>query len=316
MKRIIFAVALVLAMTCILASCSKDTQTPPKPDDLTGIPSVNQEPAADDKDKENKEPEIVLDIKPIEKIDVQELSEAAASLGFENVNFFEAFANAIGVEPSKVTQNDIDKIHYIAVSPEVDGKNSVLVGYIDYVDLCFSDIDQSELMSRLNEVVMASEFEYDIEKDSLSDLAKFKNVELFEIYDVRIDDVSFIKEYNNLAMGYFKNNGITDVSSLSDYNPASLIEIDFTGNEIADWSPLEHIKEKVIYFYDIQSGVTITLDSYLEQIAGNNAAAESETETETQAPDVTDDTKADDSGENKGLVDQDGNPVDFSSLFD
>ena len=185
---------------------------------------------------------------------------------------------------------------------------------IDYVDICFSDIDQSELMSRLNDVVMGSAFEYDIEKDTLSDLAKFKNVEIFEIYGVRIDDVSFVNEYQNLAMGYFNDNGITDISCLEGYNPASLIEIDFTGNDISDWTPLYPIQEKVIVMYDMQSGFMLKLDSYLEQTE-KQSGTETKVETVTPSvPEETDNTEATD--EKPTLYDENGKPVDFSSLFD
>ncbi len=348
MKRMIVAFALMLSFVLIFTSCSNDVTTlsdgdaelespetvsdPQVPGVNTDEPETNAEQAEDNADKpavndgesekEDKtevkeEPSIKLDIKPLEKSDEEILIESAEKLGFKNVNFFEAFANAIGVEPATVTQEDVDKVHYIAVSGENDGTNSILVGYIDYVDICFSDVDDSELMSKLNEVVMASAFEYDIETDSLSDLAKFKNVEIFEIYDVKIEDVSFIKEYENLAMGYFANNGITDVSCLEGYNPASLVEIDFTGNDIKDWTALYPIQDKVIVMYDMQSGFLLKLDSYLEQTK-NNPSTENEENTEEKTEAVVKDETdaAADSKDKNVLYDENGNPVDFSSLFD
>jgi len=354
MKKLLFVFVVVLSFAIILVSCSADKVTnsnngsdleAPMTDETVsdGQGTDVDEPDANaagaegeaDKSAENdiesekedenevaEQPPIKLDIKPLEKTDEELLFESASRLGFTNVKLFEAFANAIGVEPANVTQADVDNVHYIAVSAEQNGTNSVLVGYIDYVDLCFSDIDSSELMSKLNEVVMASAFEYDIDKDSLSDLAKFRNVEIFEIYDVKIEDVSFVKEYKNLAMGYFANNGITDVSCLEGYNPESLIEIDFTGNNIEDWTPLYPIKEKVIVMYDMQSGFLLKLDSYLEQTENGSKAdaeeknvekaeekAEEKTETSEAKPEI-------DSGETAVLYDEDGNPVDFGSLFD
>ncbi len=344
MKRNIVALALILSFVLIFTSCSDDVATLPDGDTglespETQVPGVDAEknekddaqaednanndgePEADDKTEEKQEPPIKLDIKPLEKNDEEILSESAEKLGFVNVNFFEAFANAIGVEPANVTQADVDNVHYIAVSAEENGTNSVLVGYIDYIDLCFSDIDSSELMTKLNEVVMASAFEYDIEKDSLSDLAKFRNVEIFEIYDVKIEDVSFVKEYKNLAMGYFANNGITDVSCLEGYNPESLVEIDFTGNNIEDWTPLYPIQDKVIVMYDMQSGFLLKLDSYLEQTE-NNSLTKTEEKAEEKVEEKTEEVEKDqadavaDSNDKNVLYDENGNPVDFSSLFD
>ncbi len=259
---------------------------------------------------EENQGQIKIDIKPLSEYDEKAVAEAAATLGFENVNLFAALANAIGVEPAKITQSDIDDVHYISLSKEDSGTYTLLIGHVNYVDLCFSEeADQPGIIEKLNKIVMASDFAYDVEKDSLSDLAKFKNVEMFEIYDVKISDVSFIKEYKGLTFGYFKNNGITDVSSLADYNPESLYELDFTGNEISDWSYLEHIKEKVIVFYGSngfkdENGddvvFSLTLASKLEQEAQRDEAPEEETQTQDEMV----------------LVDENGNPVDFGSLFE
>ena len=254
-------------------------------------------------EKEDKN-ELVIDIKKLEEVDEVTLKEAATALGFENENFFHAVANAMGISPIEMTKADIDKVHYIAVGPEADESYSVFVGYIDYVDMCFSEEGTTEnIMSKLNDIVMMSEFKYDKQTDTLMDLGNFPNVEMFEIYDVEISDVSFIRNYPILALGYFKNNGITDVSSLSDFNPESLIELDFTGNAVSDWTPLEHIKEKVIVFYGVSDGmpITITLENMLEQQA----------EGENEAP-----TEDESDSEMMEFVDENGDPLDFSSLFE
>lgn len=271
-------------------------------------------------DETQKEPEndsgIELDIKPLEEIDEETLKESAARLGFDNEKLFEAVANAMGIKPWDVTQQDIDNIHYIALGPDREDMYTVYVGYIDYVDLCLSEAAESpDLMNLLSDAIMVSEFNYNIETDTLSDLANFKNIEMFEIYDVNIEDVSFVKDYDILIYGYFKNNGITDISSLEGYNPESLVELDFTGNEIADWTPLEHIKEKVLVLYDMGTGFYLTLDDYLKQsenpvtvepdndqpVETTQENTEEETNTETELP---------------LFVDQDGNPTDLNSLFE
>lgn len=254
----------------------------------------------DETPEKEEEPALELNIKPLEETDEESLAASAESLGFANTNFFHAFANAIGKDPSAVTQQDVDDIHYIAIGPETDGEYTLYVGYIDYVDLCMSEAATEEtVLKQLNELVMMSEFNY-AEGGTLSDLGNFKNVEMFEIYDVVIDDAAFITNYDGLIFGYFRNNGITDVSALKDYNPESLIELDFTGNNISDWSYLEHIKEKVLVFYDLKSGFSSTLENYLEQ-------------KENPAPEIT---APEDTGDKNTLYDENGNPADFSSLFD
>ena len=268
---------------------------------------------------ENTQTPIEIEIKPLGEKDEVTLAEAAQNNGFENVKLFEAFANAIDKEPEDVTQEDIDLVHYVAVGPESDDMYTVYIGHINYVDLCLSDTDPDQLMTKLNEVVMISEFSYDSETDVLSDLGNFKNVEMFEIYNVNISDVSFIKQYNSLIFGYFKNNGIEDVSCLADYNPESLHELDFTDNKISDWSPLEHIKEKVIVFYGVSDGmpVTITLENKLAQDAAKQESAKDTDEAEEKGEETEIiETEPEAEFEIPEFLDENGEKVDFGSLFD
>ena len=291
-------------------------------EEQTGEPGVV--PEQSDEPAENQEPEndngFELDVKPLEEIDEETLKESAQRLGFTNEKLFEAVANAMDVNPWDMTQEDIDKIHYIGLGPDTENTYTVFVGYVDYVELCLSEASEDPgLMSMLNDVVMISEFNYNIETDTLSDLANFKNLEMFEIYDVSIDDVSFVNAYDNLIYGYFNNNGITDVSSLADYAPESLIELDFTGNDISDWTPLEHIKEKVLVVYDLNTGFFLTLDEYLKQKENPVVVEPQETlPEETTGEDVQEDAESDTAIEDEQpvLVDENGNPADFSSLFD
>lgn len=296
MKRF-FALLMASLMVVSFVSCKKP---------VNDESDVKEEIVADETAPKEEKEEIVLDIKELDEVDELTLKEAATALGFENEKLFHAVANAMGKTPFELTQQDIDNVHYIAVGPEETGY-SVYIGYIDYVDLCFSEeSNMDDIMSKLNDLVMMSVFEYDKETDTLSDLGNFKNVEMFEIYDVEIDDVSFVKNYPILALGYFKNNGITDVSSLSDYNPESLVELDFTGNSINDWTPLYNIKDKVTVFYGVADGMpmTITLENMLEQ--------------KQQAQDTPADENMEPEEEKKPveLVDENGEAVDFSSLFE
>lgn len=310
MMRKILTLALCALVVLSLVCCTEKKTVENNDVEIKNEPATDE--TFDDNQKTEEKTKVELDIKPLEEIDEQVLMASAEKLGFKNKNLFHAFANAIGKNPGEVTQEDVDKIHYVALGPDDDENYSLFVGYIDYVDMCFSDAaSEPDFMNELNKLVMMSEIVY--EKDSsLSDLGNFKNVEMFEIYDVAVDDLSFVKEYDSLALGYFKNNGITDVSVLADYNPESLIELDFTGNDIENWEPLMHIKDKVIVIYDMQSGFVITLDSYLEQTQNseNNSSEEKEAETKTEVNADKDDKDA------PAFVDENGNPVDFGSLFD
>lgn len=310
MLRKLGCILLCMAMAFTLCFCGARDEV--KQDEKKEIENKTEIENKEEKVKEDKNGfyDIELDIKPLDETEAETLSESAGALGFENEKLFHAFANAIGKKPSEVTAEDVDKVHYIAVGREGETGFSVYVGYVDYVDLCFSEKrDEPNFASLLSKALMMSELKYDVENDSLYDLGNFRNIEMFEIYDVKIKDVSFIKNYNKLIYGFFKSNGISDVSSLSDYNPETLRELDFTGNDIEDFSPLSHIEDKVVVMFDIDSGFKLTLDSYLEQ-----------KENPIEVPDTSD--KKTENGEKKDakdelvIVDKDGNPADFDSLFE
>lgn len=299
MKKILcFVLGALIVFT--LACCKTEDD---KKEEIIKLPVQSEAEVSDQTETKSDEKanKIELDIKPLGEVDEKELSLAAKLFGFENPSLFHAFANAIGKSPKDVTQKDIDDVHYIAIGPEDGGKQALYVGHIDYVDLCMSEAaTQENILEQLNELVMMSYLEYS-DGDSFADLNKFKNVEMFEIYDINVGDVSFVANYDKLIFGYFRNNGITNLSPLSDYNPESLAELDFTGNNISDWSPVMNIKDKVLVSYNLSTGISVTLEEHLEK--KNNPEPESDSENEP-------------SNETPVFVDKDGNPVDFGSLFE
>ena len=310
MKKI-FALLMASFMLVSITSCGKPADNKDDEKKEHAISEVEEKDETTEKEDAEKNEEIVLDIKKLEQVDEVTLDEAANALGFENEKFFHAVANAIGKEPFEMTMEDIENVHYVAVGPEGELGHTVYIGYVDYVDACFSEGE--DIMQKLNDVVMVSEFSYDKNTDTLSDLGNFKNVEMFEIYDVAIDDISFIKEYETLIFGYFKNNGITDVSCLADYNPETLVELDLTGNDIADWTPLYPIKEKVTVFYGESDGmpVILTLEDMLNQKNGEQSGEEQNDEQQKESePEETTPEEV------PVFVDENGEQVDFSSLFD
>lgn len=237
-------------------------------------------------------------------------------LGFENERLYNAVCYALMKDPTLVTQEDILNVKYLSIDLEDNGEYTVLVGLSDYIDAYFELVnnpDDTEIYKKLISLTRKASFEND-EQDVFSDIAKFTKVNVFEYYDIPINDVSFLKNLNELYFGYFNSNGITDVSALSDYNPKTLRELDFTGNDIEDWSALEDIKDKVIVHYSvkeydngkgekIQVPFELRLSEKIEQDKQQKDKEEnqSQQQKEQAAP---------------SLVDKDGNPVDFSSLFE
>ena len=204
-------------------------------------------------------------------------------LGFENVSFFEAVAKCLEKDPVDVTQEDIMSIHYLAVGPEGDGTITVYVGLVDYVDHALShDATVESLVPFVKKAVVENPV------GLAADLGRFSNIEIFEYYDVAIEDVSFVNNYHQLIMGYFDTNGITDVSPLADYNPETLHELDFTGNNIEDWTALEHIQDKVIVNYSLQNmtdedgnEVQVPFITMLSEVLGKEEQQEVQIQNET-----------------------------------
>ena len=204
-------------------------------------------------------------------------------LGFENVSFFEAVAKCLEKEPADVTQEDVMSIHYLAVGPEGDGTITVYVGLVDYVDHALShDATVESLVPFVKKAVVENPV------GLAADLGRFSNIEIFEYYDVAIEDVSFVNNYHQLIMGYFDTNGITDVSPLADYNPETLHELDFTGNNIEDWTALEHIQDKVIVNYSLQNmtdedgnEVQVPFITMLSEVLGKEEQQEVQIQQET-----------------------------------
>ncbi|MBP3580098.1 MAG: hypothetical protein J6K12_02500 [Clostridia bacterium] len=225
MKNIKISAVLTLIALCValmLSACSDDNK---KNNEQTAL---NQQ--------ENKAEN--------EKAKEQELVNYP---GFSNISFLNAVAECLGKDATSVTKEDVLDIRYLAVGPEDDGTITVYVGMKDYVDKAYSaDVTIEELKKYVKTARIEDA------TDVSCDFGIFENLEIFEFYNVEVQDVSFVNNYSQLVFGYFDSNGITDVSSLENYNPQTLIELDFTGNDIVDWSPLYHIKEKVIVNFSVQ----------------------------------------------------------------
>lgn len=167
-------------------------------------------------------------------------------VAFSNNTLKSAISTALSSPDGKVTQEDIDSVYYLGLYLDQNGKYNLTLGQKDYRDTYFSELEkETPDIYALAEYVKKADFEYDFMSLD-NDLKKFRNLEIFEIYNVQIFDVSFIKSYENLVYGYFLNNKITDVKSLSDYNPTKLSELDFSENAVTDWTPLDHLQDKII----------------------------------------------------------------------
>ncbi len=276
MKKLFFGFTLALLTVCLLlcASCDKKSN-----DDSVTLSDI-QTPTTDE-------------------------------VTFENKEFLEAVKKALGKE--FVSKQDILDIYYLAVVPIANGKYGLSVGLSDYRDAYFAEIVK-EVPNPANLIPYVKDSQFSLEGTLDADLALFKNIEVFEYYSFPIKDATFIKSYQNLVYGYFYSNGITDVSGLSDYNPERLLELDFTGNEISDWSALSGIEDKVIILYYTESGKTVTLKEF-NSSSDKEALLESvpaEEEGTAEAPMTEEEAKK----EAEAITQQIAESIDWSALFE
>lgn len=200
-------------------------------------------------------------------------AEGKSKLGFSNVSLEKAVAECLEKEATELTEDDILSVRYLAIGPEANGINTVYVGFKDYVD---NALEKNADIENLKKYVKTAVIENT--ENLEEDLGKFKNIEMFEYYDFEIKDVSFLTNYSMLIFGYFKKNGIIDVSPLADYNPQTLVCLDFTGNDIDDWSYLYHMTEKIVVKYEVKmmtdsngETVEVPLETWLDEFIGSEA---------------------------------------------
>ncbi len=239
----------------------------------------------------------------------------ADEVSFENNEFLLAVKAALGKE--FITKQDILDIYYLAVVPVADGKFGLSIGLSDYRDTYFAEIAK-EAPNPVNLIPYVKEAEFALENGKYidTDLALFESIEIFEYYAFPINDVAFIKNYPNLVYGYFSSNGISDVSGLSDYAPANLVELDFTGNLISDWSPLAHIEDRVIVLYSAENGAIVTLKEY-NSADDKESIIENSTATNEQAPENKDALSDEEAKQEAEAIGQQiAESIDWSSLFE
>lgn len=234
-KLFLILSAILISVSLCFVSCA-DKKTPSEKKDSAGTQNEQETEVS----PENTENEVFI---------------------LENNAFEKALKTLIGKE--ELTEDDLLSIYYMAVTPSANGKYNLCVGFFNYIEAYYKELGKENPdPSALIPYAFDTDFVLEDGVFLENDLARFKNVEVFEFYDFNINDISFIKNYPNLVYGYFASNGIKDVSSLSDYNPEILLQLDLSGNPVSDWSPLKHLEDKVVVVYSPETGMSLTLKEF------------------------------------------------------
>ena len=102
----------------------------------------------------------------------------------------------------------------------------------------------------------------------------------------------------NLTHVFVTSCGLTEVTGLANLNAETLYEVNLTGNEITDWSPLDYVQDKVLVSstYSVEQTedgsytlvpVEQTLADYYAEKAEEAEAEEAEGESEETVEEVT-----------------------------
>lgn len=200
--------------------------------------------------------------------------------------FTGAFAEILGKEKEEISDSDYRNVRLLKLYNQ-DGRVYVMTGdysvanqYATYVRRVMGN-PARESASELNTIMSGCKTASFLRNDGfiLSELDKFSNLDVLLLDGIPLEAAD-ISKLTSLECGRFANCGLTN-SSLRNFDNLSLysiIYLDFTGNNITDWSRFESIDNKVVT--GKKNGKYVLLEEYLEE------KAEQE-ETAPEAPAVT-----------------------------
>lgn len=229
----------------------------------------------------------------------------AKSSLLENQDFATALSAMFDKAPAFINEEDFADIKYVGVqySPEEE-LAMVVTGGAEYVAL-YNDynakLDAGEDVSSFDwgNDAKAAYFELDKENTKLDDLKFFTGAEIVEVYGVTFTNSSVFAGMTGLTTANINSCGLTEVAGFAGLDTEKVTNVNLSGNNVTDWSPLDYIKDKVIVAsyqtimpnedgtFDINNlqVVNQTLTEYYEEkAASDEAAKESDVSEETETP--------------------------------
>ena len=242
---------------------------------------------------------------------------------FENQKFATAVAEAMEKTPASLSEKTLSDVKYLnatynagssELSVVVGNKNFDIEKYItlndryeelntEYSNLSAdTEADHTseltaietelytvmEEINALGEDVSSSLIEIE-GLTTLDDIKYFTSVELLELSGITLTDSSVFAGMKNLVSLSAGTCGLTEVNGLAGLDASKVIEINLSGNEITDWSPLNYIQDKVLVSstYSIAqtedgSYTLVPVEQTLTDYYAEQAAAEEEAEAEAE----------------------------------
>ncbi len=217
---------------------------------------------------------------------------------FENQDFARGFAKALDKLAINLDYSDFENAKYLEIQYNSQtSEYSLSIGYDDFDAEYEKQVAASENTEEtttteetvdLSTLVKSATF---VSKNPIThdDIRKFTGVKTLSLGGITLSDITFVENLKGLTRGYFNTCGITDISPFATLDLENIKELDFTGNEISDWSALESISDKVL----VQNSYTIevtedgqyqlvpvrkTLKEYNEELAKAEQEKAEETE--------------------------------------
>lgn len=180
---------------------------------------------------------------------------------FENQDFARGLATALDKLAINLDTNDVESAKYLELQYNSQASEYTLsIGYDDFDAEYEKQVAASENTEEATSEETEKKEEETVDLSTLvktatfvsntpvtaSDLVKFTGVKTFSLGGITLSDVSFVENFTNLTRGYFNTCGIKDVTPFAKLNLDNIKELDFTGNEISDWTALKSIEDKVL----------------------------------------------------------------------
>lgn len=178
---------------------------------------------------------------------------------FENQDFARGLATALDKLAINLDTNDIETAKYLELQYNSQTSEYTLsLGYDDFdaeyekqaaaAEKAQDDTEEEKTNEEtvdLSTLVKTATF---VSKSPITDndIRKFTGVKTLSLGGITLSDITFVENLKELTRGYFNTCGIKDVTPFAKLNLENIKELDFTGNEISDWSALSSIEDKVL----------------------------------------------------------------------
>lgn len=225
-----------------------------------------------------------------------------------------ALSKVLNKAPAFITEEDLAQIKYFSFDYNAEEEiASIMTGDDTFVGMYYEYLAKLEAEEDVSEydftgLYKTVEFDLDKEDSLLDDIKYFTGVRNLDIAGASFTDSTVFSGLTNIEKANINSCGLTEVGGFGGLNPDKVIEVNFTGNNITDWSPLDIIKDKVIVstYYTIAptedgsidfNNMTLveqTLTEYYEELAqaqeSENAAQETTYETAEDTTEATEET--------------------------